>query len=384
MEKPKNIKRKGLDETKENLSRRYEGVAKTIQAIKATIEVDSNSSSEVLISHVNPIAVEYQLTETQLKFIKEAIGEYEEKHKTIKKYREMYSDDNELFKVFFGREPHGKVIIVEGPLTLHFRCFNVDDYVLAGRGEDKDKIKPEDRAWLEKTAALAVNETKLKDLGRGTVSLENVTWNMAVSKPRGREETPQEIEERVKEYGERSRVHEEQHQFNRLFKPVDTRKSSTELIAEFNDRKDYSPENIQHLIRNLAKSERVFIEEKLWDEILALYKGGRKNADDLLKNLQGEVYNYRERYKGRISQIPEKIEDGLSKISTIEIDLDKIKEEVGAVFGKDYETDLQKWLHAITILEGKGYNSDEVIAFLFQEPIHNWPKLAERVAEKTK
>jgi len=45
---------------------------------------------------------------------------------------------------------------------------------------------------------------------------------------------------------------------------------------------------------------------------------------------------------------------------------------------------LQKWLHAITILEGKGYNSDEVIAFLFQEPIHNWPKLAERVAEKTK
>jgi len=276
MEKPKNIKRKGLDETKENLSRRYEGVAKTIQAIKATIEVDSNSSSEVLISHVNPIAVEYQLTETQLKFIKEAIGEYEEKHKTIKKYREMYSDDNELFKVFFGREPHGKVIIVEGPLTLHFRCFNVDDYVLAGRGEDKDKIKPEDRAWLEKTAALAVNETKLKDLGRGTVSLENVTWNMAVSKPRGREETPQEIEERVKEYGERSRVHEEQHQFNRLFKPVDTRKSSTELIAEFNDRKDYSPENIQHLIRNLAKSERVFIEEKLWDEILALYKGAEK------------------------------------------------------------------------------------------------------------
>ncbi|MCB6994728.1 hypothetical protein LI177_14690, partial [bacterium 210820-DFI.6.37] len=68
--------------------------------------------------------------------------------------------------------------------------------------EDEDKIKPEDRAWLEKTAALAVNETKLKDLGRGTVSLENVTWNMAVSKPRGREETSQEIEERAKEYGE--------------------------------------------------------------------------------------------------------------------------------------------------------------------------------------
>ena len=84
METPKNIRRERLDETKENLSRRYEGVAKTIQVIKATIEADPDSSSEVLISLVNPIAVEHELGETQLKFIKEAIREYEEKHKAIK------------------------------------------------------------------------------------------------------------------------------------------------------------------------------------------------------------------------------------------------------------------------------------------------------------
>ncbi len=365
-----------------NLSRRYEGVARAIQEIKAIIETDPDSSSEVLISRVNPIATENQLTEAQIKFIREAVGEYEEKHRAIKKYRDMYPDDNELFKMCFGREPHGRVTIVEGPLTLHFRCFNVDDYVLAGRGEDEDKIKPEDRAWLEKTAALAVTETRLKDLGRGTVSIENVTWNMEVSKPKGREETAEELEKRAKEYGERSRLHEEQHQFNRLFKPIDTQKSNEELISDFKNRKDYSQESVRHLIRNLVKSERVFIEEKLWDEVLALYRGGRKRAEDVYKNLQGEVYDYRERHKVRISKVSEWVQKHLSEISEITVETKYIEKEIDNVFGSEYEADLQKWLSAITVLENKGYSSDEVIAFLFQEPIHNWPKLADRVSAK--
>ena len=379
MENP--TRKENLITAKEDLAMRYDGTAVAIRKLKDAIESNPGLNASDLMEILQPLAQQYDFDAAHLNQFKNSIDQYESKHKAIRKYRELYPDDGDLFNAFFGRLPKGELEVIEGPLTLHFRCYNVDDYVLAGRGEDEDKIKPEDRAWLEKTAALAINKTRLEDLESGTVTIENVTWNMHVSKPKGREETPEEIEKRAQEYGERSRLHEEQHQFNRLFKPADARKTSTELIDDFNNRNDHSPESTHHLVRNLVKLERVFIEEKLWDEILALYRGGRKRADDLYKNLQGEVYNYRERHKGRIAGIPARTQKELSN-ATVVTELAEIQKEVDIIFGEEYDADLSKWLNAIIILEAKGYSSDEVISFLLQEPIHNWPKLAERVKDR--
>ncbi len=377
------MKKEQHPEIKEDLASRYEGVSIGVKTLKDSINRNPDLSVDGLLSVIEPLAKEYSLNEEQTNYFKAVVEQYEGKHRAIRKYREMYSDDDKLFKACFGREPKGKIVVIVGPLTFHFRCFNVNDYVFAGRWEDEDKISDENRTWLEKTAALALIDTKLEDLGSGTVSIENVTWMMKFSEPKGGKESPEERERREKDQTERSRLHEEQHQFNRLFKPVDSRKSSQGLIANFIERNDTSSESTNHLISSLIKLERVFIEDKLWDEVLALYRGGRKRADDLYKNLQADVYNYRERHKDRIAEIPDKVYKKISKIQGVATSLEDIKIKTDKLFGKGYESDLQKWLNVISVLESKGYNSDEVIAYLCQEPIHNWPKLVERIKNKT-
>ena len=275
------MKKEQFPAAKEDLSRRYRGVALGIEKLRSTVNKDPDLNIEELEGLIEPLSKEYDISEEQFSNFQHAIEEYEKKHRSIKKYREMYPDDKELFTACFGSEPKGRIEVIEGPITLHFRCFDIRDYVVAGYVKDHPLNTTLGESWLEKTAALALYKTKLEDLGTGTVSIENVTWLMEFSQPKDRWESPEEKYERGRVMGERSRLHEEQHQYNRLFKPKDNIKSSSELIDNFIARGEQSQEAVYHLVHNLVKLEKTFFEERMWDEILALYKGSRKSAAQL-------------------------------------------------------------------------------------------------------
>src|SRR3989344_8686604 len=110
--------------------------------------------------------------------------------------------------------------------------------------------------------------------------------------------------------------------------------------------------------------------EKLWDEALATYRGGRKTPDTVYQQLQADVYDYRKKHERRIASIPEKIKAALSAVHGITYDSEVIEKEVGQVFGREYEADVKEWFESMSLLEKSGLTSEEVIAILLQEPIH--------------
>ena len=113
------------------------------------------------------------------------------------------------------------------------------------------------------------------------------------------EETDEELKKREIEYGQRARIHEEQHQINTLFIPQETEEDAKVLNG-------------------------------LRDEVLALYRGGRNKAERIYQDLTkpSGIYEYYFR----------------SQFQT-ELTHEETKQK------------LKEWILAITELEQKGYSA---------------------------
>jgi len=62
--------------------------------------------------------------------------------KQIDKLRREVTDNADLFEACFGKRPESEVAVVQGPITLHFRCRSQQDYANASRHstERSDKV----------------------------------------------------------------------------------------------------------------------------------------------------------------------------------------------------------------------------------------------------
>lgn len=375
MEKEKSKK------SKENPARSYKGFATVTAKINELIEVNPDIKAEELNLTVKPIIQEYEFDRSQSDFFAKFARQYESKHNIIKKYRELYPSDEGLFVACFGRKPRGKVEIIDGPITFHVRCYDIDDFVLAysvhkTKG-DEHKIDPEDRKWMQGVVASALYEVLILDL-RDSISIENFTRLQALV----REQNPvtatlETLKQKNQKMSERGRLHEEQHQINRILKPTDKRKGKVEILEDFKKQGDIYTSAAGKLIEGLVYVERRFMEEKVWDETIALYRGGRKRAKDLYREfIKHAVYDYPKRYKERIAGISRQVQYDIKEGLNIDVSRDDIQIYIDKIFGEQYRSDLEQWLNAIAILEGKGYSSDKVMLFLYQEPVYNWPILA--------
>ncbi|MBI5140106.1 MAG: hypothetical protein HZA94_01505 [Candidatus Vogelbacteria bacterium] len=210
-----------------------------------------------------------------------------------------------------------------------------------------------------------------------------------------------------KQYSDQVKIHEEQHQFNKLFMPSeihlwwpDIRRNVTTCIGP-----KRAEDVIRPLIERFVRFERKFmgIDTAARDEILAYYKEGRIPEAIAVTLSISKLYDYKsmEYYKKRVDEIVEKVtkvvkeemsdllweneSDGarLLNSSGLELDEDDIKESIGRVFGEDYLADLRKWTGVLTILEEKGYSRDEIISLLYQEPVYRWINLAKRMSVKS-
>lgn len=206
------------------------------------------------------------------------------------------------------------------------------------------------------------------------------------------------------EMSERTRIHEDQHQFNKLFQPLEAREDVWTMMQRVVEAAASPEEAVQKLIHGFVRLERKWIgfDSRARDEILAHYKEGQK-IDAIFTNLtMSKLYDYGEQYKARIAEIPALAKKELQKevsevfyqdiegeataidVQALEIDESEVQPHIESVFKTEYKTDLEEWLKSISVLEQKGYSKDEIVALFYQEPINSWSNLARRMKPKIK
>lgn len=96
-----------------------------------------------------------------------AVKKLAETRRAIGFLRTESGDDPTLFRVLFGRTPHGEISFIHGPHSLHVRCFDLDDYSLIYSGIYADtgarvnaEATPEQRKAAAKTGGVALWETR--------------------------------------------------------------------------------------------------------------------------------------------------------------------------------------------------------------------------------
>jgi len=199
---------------------------------------------------------------------------------------------------------------------------------------------------------------------------------------------------------ESTRVHEDQHQFNKLFKPFGGMTQMFDMMTRVAENiKD--PERAEDIIiHEMVKDERRnIIDPEARDEILAQYKGGRSPEQTFINMTTLEIYDYVNLpyCKKKIAKVPSEvrkiIKEQMSQIfydedgrdfdyQELDIDEEKIKPHIDTVFKKEYILDLKKWTDSLAVLEGKGYSRDEVVSILYQEPVDRWPNFVRRIKDK--
>lgn len=378
------IYEKRLADYYENLLYQKGGISKTIDILFKTVESTPGISEQELLNIVEKFASEYKFTSESFEY---PIGQYRKKHLAVEQYRKFYSEDADLFRACFGTKPEGKVEIIKGPMTLYFKCYNEEDYAFIYEFQkhngNRNKFLFND--YLSGESGGIAIPTCLIDNLKGTIIAENVGFSTNSDK---------------------TRTHENQHQFDKLFMPAEIRYKKLEMIEQILSNENSSTEELlRKLIRSYVKFERknMGIDTQARDEIIAYYKDGSNINDILYVLAYNELYNYKdmEPFKKQIFSIPSRVKEKLTEditeiISVVkdgeevrrisEKDLDvhefEIMTHIKPIFEEEYQNDLRKWLGSINILQKKGYSRDEIISLLYSEPVYAWFKLARRMENK--
>lgn len=173
------IRRDRLDRFKEALQHQEEGVARMIRTLRDAVERTPDASVDALFALVTKEAPTLRFTHRQMETFLTAIETYVQRHEAVVRARTRYPRDEDLYEACFGMKPAGRVEVIQGPMTLCFRCYDKDDYALAYNFDkakgDAANIGPADRAHALKSGGCAFERVLLPDLA-STVTLENTYY----------------------------------------------------------------------------------------------------------------------------------------------------------------------------------------------------------------
>ncbi len=359
---PKEERKAKIEEFKEKLAFQKEGLARAQEGLITAIRKNPDTPLEELYETAVNAGSRYGMSEEQKETARSLISAYSEKHQKIKEVREQYPSDKDLYNALFGRQPKGKVEVIEGPMTLYFRCEKLDDYTVIHSQSflgERD-ITKEDRKASEMSGGVSIGSSLIPGL-EGTVIAEKSGFVGYKSKRWA------QSEDILK--------HEEQHAMKRIF---------GEKIVEHNawERFDLAEtdEERKLALKEYFRSRRQSGENRARDEILAFFKGDWQ-AESIFEALtepreKKGLYDYfvedkkllrnwfSENFKGWYEPLADRA----------------IKD----VFELEYKELLQDGIDAFTKLEKSGYSKDQVIAILIHEPLAKWKKVAKRLLEAKK
>src|SRR3989338_2386417 len=353
---PKEERSEALREYKENLAWKKEGNAKMQAAFIEIIRNNPDISLEELDQRAEDFGKELKLSPHQKVVTRTVLEIYVKKHQAIKKIREKYPDDADLFQALFGQKPEGFVEILHGPITLFVRCHNVKDFALIQTQAFKTKkvISREELAMASIMGGISVYPSLIPGL-EGVITAENT---------QGR---------KFDKGGATIFKHEEQHALNRWFEKETERQTYVGELekAKSDGEREFS---LKGLLRVIRESKL----ESAKNELLAYFKEGRGGVaifDTLTTPTEkGGLYDYfagakkfwRDYFLNILGREHEKL----------------IERSIKAVFELEYHDLLRGGIAAFVILKSNGFSTDQAIGFLIGEPLEKWPKVVRRILEK--
>lgn len=359
-----------LKEFKEKLSWQKEGFMVIQTELIKFIRRDPDASLGMLYEYVRDSAPKYGLTEEQKEIAKKILAEYTHKHEAVRAIRKEHPDDRELYQILFGAAPKGKIEIIEGPMTLYFRCHDVEDYARIRQhifNPDQEPTR-QDIEKADTSGGVSIDFAPTPEL-RGTIIAENAKGRL------------------LDHFTVPVLRHEEQHAIKRLFAEqyeVACLWEALEVIKQTG--KVENRANILRLFtkRYLRRAREYGGEERAKDEILAYFKGGNKQPSEILETLilseeKGGLYDYFAERKEGFKEIvlnALKMENPSKKISDEELKI--IDKSMGEVFGSEYRALLKDGIDAFVILREHGYSTEEAKNFLIMEPLRKWGKTVAR------
>lgn len=402
---PKEEKKEALKKYRKELIKQKEGIAKLEQDLESEIKSNPDKNADGYFNLVKERAKDLKLSEKQISLFKKVLEEYQKRHQNIKEVLNEYKDPKELFKSCFGKEPEGKIEIIETPIMIYFRCHNVKDfaYVYLTKTFQKD-IKSEDlkvtEADINKAKninGMIISESLLKKLNN-CIALENT----GILKEREGAKY-----EKMPRYA--TLLHEEQHIIHKLINDIGAPSIEKFLLLKEdikNKLKGPNPlneENISELTKYFDISKEEFIkkikeggilkfiddflvkkflnnyekyyEDKAKNEILAHFKV-EKNLDHffnlMISKLSQSSYNFFSETK------KEELFKNLKKSFNL-IDESILKQKINDIENK-YRKKLELAFAVLDFLqEKKGLTRKEIIGLLILEPLNSWPKLVARM-----
>ncbi|PIT88301.1 MAG: hypothetical protein COU29_00720 [Candidatus Magasanikbacteria bacterium CG10_big_fil_rev_8_21_14_0_10_36_32] len=362
---PHQERKQAVEIFKEKLAAQKEGLAKMQTQLIEYVRINPDASFEELVKKAEDLGSPYGMSESQLEITAEVLKAYMEKHKAVRKIRTEYSDDAEIYELLFGQKPKGKVQIVEGPLTLHLRLLDKDDYEHTLRAatdltHGQQSSDTYIQMMAEKTSGVTLNKVMIPELDGSVIAekAESEDFN----------DTAKKIYD-----------HEEQHAMKKFF---EEQRNSSNALSEF--RASQSDEERENALRHFCRHNRQQIEEKAKDEIMAYFKGSTHSAEQVVGTLtrtqeQGGTYDY-----FMINKMEEVLSKFLLSKSIDEKYLPMIKKVIHDVFRNEYDNLIKNGVKSFVDLQKSDYSTDKTIALLTHEPLRKWPLVVKRMLESKK
>ncbi len=366
---PKEYRELLMHRLKERLNRRIEGIAEIQDAVMSAIRKNPEIPKEDLVKAIKNSGSRYGMTNEQKELAEHLVDLYELKHARVREIREEYPNDRDLFRVLFGKNPAGKIEIVEGPMTLYVRCADIDDYALIHSQKflKGETVQAADREIAGKSTGSHISTSLISGL-EGTITAEN-------SGPAG-------FMEKGFIDSENTHRHEEQHAVWEIF----NHEIEMLLIDERLENAAATDVEKELALKNLLKFGRQGIDYRTSNEILAYCIGGRDPGEIYASLTQraaeGGLYEYfddRERSETK-QWVRKSLPNKLGKTpEDFEKLLDKAVEEV---YVDEYRKLIKSGIESFEKLVAWGYSKEKAVSVLIHEPLSRWAKVVNRLTGK--
>jgi hypothetical protein len=329
-----------------NLMKQKEGIAN----LQVALEKEIRGNPEITLRELKEIiyqnAPACRLTWPQISNFFEGAKKYVRDHETINEYWKNYSSSEELFQVCFGFLPKGKVEVLKGSVTIHFRCFDENDYAAIYNRKKAEDVAPEDLQKISESGGVYLAHAGPWSL-EGCLSAEKCGPKDSGS------------------WG--TFLHEEQHSIKNFFYD----KHSFDHI----ELRAADDTEVKKFMKRLRKHKQDF-EESAKNEILAYFKTGTvpEYLKVLLLNNASYDYigNWINGFEGKFD-INEALKVGLFQEDVIQI--------FSKVLRDEYRREVSEAIESLCMLQELGFEREEVMRLLGTEPLARWPKILYRLTK---
>jgi hypothetical protein len=360
-----------LKEFKQKLATQQRGLASAQVELITEIKKSPDLPISELYNKFIKATSKFGLNHEQKEIAMDILNAYSSKREKIKMLREKYPEVNDLFEFLFKHKPVGQIELIEGPISLYFKCSNLDDYLRIYYSQSPKNLEKLDNPGdinklliTNNTTTLGVNISHMDSFPglEGVIMAENSS----------RKESSKMSQEIFN--------HEEQHSINAFFKE---KFREREVILRLETAE--SEEEKRLALINLLDYRREFIADEAGkNELLAFLKAGSKNLRDMKNILLGTNYDF---IKGGTTIYPDSSvnkENDVIMRKALSI-LDNKFSELQPEFRKKYYDDKYKnniinGIKSIRKLQSIGYNNDEIIALLSHEPLQKWIRVVNRIS----